>query len=302
MDTLYILENFGFLPFRRVENGKTRVHLTLRFNIDLHIDSSPGNYGYNLVTHAHTDHYGHCNMKNPNAIASEETVTILEAATSGVFSGKCFEVGEKFEIEGLKIKTYPTEHISGSSAFLIESNSRVLVTGDVKDYSSLPECDVLVTEATYGKPEDLFNEEIDKVISEANESIYGVYPIGKAQRVARILKKEGFSFSAEEKIERICNSLGIGCDEEGDVRLVSPKSLQNIRGKRFILTAQRFYWYPRIVVSDHLDYAGIKNMIEHCNPVHVIFYHGNPSRTLCEEIKEMGIGVTLLKQLERIRV
>jgi len=302
MDTLYILENFGFLPFRRIENGKTRVHLSLRFNVDLHIDSSPSNSGYNLITHAHTDHYGHCNMKNQNAIASEETVTILQASTSRDFLGRYFRLGESLRIDELKIKTYPTEHISGSSAFLIDFNSRVLVTGDVKDYSSLPKCDVLVTEATYGKPDDIFAEEIDRVVREANESVYGVYPIGKAQRVARILNEAGYSVSAEEKIRRICHLLGIDCHPDGDVKLVSPKSLQRTRGRRFILTAQRFYRYPRIVVSDHLDYNGIVGMIEHCNPEHVIFYHGNPSNKLCEEIKNMGIGVTLLRDLERIRI
>lgn len=302
MDTLYILENFGFLPFRRIENGKTRVHLSLRFDVDFHIDSSPSNSGYNLITHAHTDHYGHCNMKNRNAIASEETATILEAATSGEFFGRCFDLGETLKFDELRVKTYPTEHIPGSSAFLIDSNSKVLVTGDVKDYSDLPECDVLVTEATYGKPEDIFSEEIDRVIDEANKSVYGVYPIGKAQRVARILNEAGYKVSAEERIRLICHSLGIDCHSDGDVKLVSPKSLQRSEGKKFILTAQRFYWYPRIVVSDHLDYSGIIGMIEHCDPEHVIFYHGKPSNKLCEEIESMGIGVTLLKNLERIRV
>jgi putative mRNA 3-end processing factor len=243
-------------------------------------------------------------MRNPNAIASKETASILEATTSREFSGSVFEVGENIEVDGLKMKTYPTEHIYGSSAFFIESESRVLVTGDVKNYSKLPKCDVLVTEATYGNPEDIFEEEIEKVVDEAKHSTYGVYPIGKAQRIAEILNRAGYYVSAEPKIHKICNSLGINVEngDEADVKLVSPRSLQNTWGRRYILTAQRFYWYPRIVVSDHLDYNGIVGMIEHCNPEHVIFYHGKPSNRLCEEIKCMGVGVTLLQQLERIRV
>ncbi|MFW6127764.1 MAG: MBL fold metallo-hydrolase RNA specificity domain-containing protein [Halobacteriota archaeon] len=287
-----------------MEKGKTRVHLTLRFETDLHIDSSSGAEGYNLITHAHTDHYGQNNMNNPRAVASHHTASILETTTSRKFSGMCFQVGNRIDLDGLKIQTYPTKHIPGSCAFMINSSSKVLVTGDVKDYSQLPQCDVLVTEATYGSPQDNFQEELEKVVDEAVDSTYGVYPIGKAQRVTRILSEAGYMVSAEEKIARLCSSLGIECSynqSEGDVNLVSPRSLRDISGKKFMLTAQRFY-YPRIVVSDHLDYEGIKNMVEHCNPEHVLFYHGKPSEHLCQEIKDMGIDVTLLSHLEKIRV
>lgn len=40
-------------------------------------------------------------------------------------------------------------------------------TGDVKDYSQLPQCNVLVTEATYGSPKDNFREELEKLVDEA---------------------------------------------------------------------------------------------------------------------------------------
>ncbi|MFO7966714.1 MAG: MBL fold metallo-hydrolase [Archaeoglobaceae archaeon] len=295
------------MPFKRVEKGKTRVHLTLRFETDLHVDSSSGADGYNLITHAHTDHYGQNNMKNPRAVTSDQTASILETTTCRDFSGKCFEVGDKIDLDGVKINTYPTEHIPGSCAFLVNSSSRVLVTGDVKNYSQLPKCDVLVTEATYGSPRDVFQEELEKLVGEAVKSTYGVYPIGKAQRVTRILNEAGYRVCAEEKIASICSSLGIECthnedgDEDGDVNLVSPRSLKDVDGKKFMLTAQRFY-YPRIVVSDHLDYGGIKAMIEHCDPEQVVFYHGKPSEKLIQEIEDMGKGVTLLSHLEKIRV
>ncbi len=291
------------MPFKRVEKGKTRVHLTLRFETDLHIDSSSGADGYNLITHAHTDHYGQNNMKNPRAVASDRTASILETTTCRDFSGMCFQVGDRIDLDGLNINTYSTKHIPGACAFLVSSSSKVLVTGDVKDYSQLPKCDVLVTEATYGSPRDVFQEELEKLVGEAIESTYGVYPIGKAQRVTRILNEAGYRVSAEEKIASICSSLGIECtqDGNGDVNLVSPRNLKEINGKKFMLTAQRFY-YPRIVVSDHLDYGGIKDMVEHCDPEQVVFYHGKPSEQLVQEIEGMGKGVTLLSDLEMIRV
>lgn len=304
MDQIQICQEFGFLPFRRIENGKRRVHLTLRFesDADFHIDSSTGKKGYNLITHAHTDHYGQNNMKNGQAVASYETARILEAYTRREFKGKCFDVGETIDFEETKVRTYSTKHMHGSTAFLFNGKSKVLVTGDVKDYSGLPRCDVLVTEATYGSPEHVFEEELDKLVESAMDSSFGVYPIGKAQRVAELLVESGLDVGAEEKIKYICNSLGIDVHEDGDVNLISPRSLYTVKGRKYILTAQNFYNVPRIVVSDHVDYNGILGMVEHCKPQHVLFYHGKPSEQLCDCIEEMGIGVTTLPEIGGLRV
>lgn len=302
MNSLEILEVFNFLPFRRANGIRTKPHLTLRFkDVDFHIDSSKGS-GFNLITHAHSDHYGSSNMANPNAVASVETARILKATTSKKFSGITFKIGDTLNLGGIKIRTYPTEHMHGSTAFLIESETRVLVTGDVKDYRKLPKCDVLVTEATYGSPEHVFEDEIHKLVNEAKGSTFGVYPIGKAQRVASILLENGYAVKAEEKIERICRAIGIDVEEDGDVCLVSPRTLWSVRGKKYILTAQKFYRLPRIVISDHVDYEGLIGMIEHCDAEHVIFYHGKPSPDLLRDVKEMGKSVTLLNQLDRLSI
>jgi len=292
MNSLYFLENFGFLPFRRKGNRSVKPHLTLRFNsdviVDFHVDSYKGvpnvpndDYRfYNLITHAHSDHYGQNNLSNENALASLETAKILSAIAGKRFSGRTFRLGDKFEIEGLKIKTYNTKHIFGSTAFLIESDYKILITGDVKDFSSLPKCDVLITEATYGSPDFVFEDEIEKLIDNAENSTFGVYPVGKAQRTAKILTENGYDVNASQRISRLCKLFGIDVSEDADVNLVSPRRLSECQGKRYILTAQRFYRWPRIVISDHLDFLGILDMIDHCNPEHVIFYHGKPTEAL----------------------
>ncbi|MEM0330279.1 MAG: MBL fold metallo-hydrolase RNA specificity domain-containing protein, partial [Archaeoglobaceae archaeon] len=66
----------------------------------------------------------------------------------------------------------------------------------------------------------------------------------------------------------------------------------------YILTAQRYYRHPRIVISDHMDYRGIIAMVEHCKAEHVIFYHGKPSIKLKEELAEMGITCSTLKDID----
>ncbi len=286
-----------------MRGSRTAPHLSLRFReVEFHIDTSRGYDGFNLITHAHSDHYGIRNISNPSAIASVETAMILQEISGKEFKGMTFRTGERFEIDGLKVSTYRTGHMHGSSAFLINSESKVLVTGDVRDYSHLPECDVLICEATYGSPEHVFEEEIHRVIEEANNSTYGVYPIGKAQRVGRILHEYGIAFSADRKIRRLCHLFGIETAEEGEVHLTSTRNIFGMTGRKFILTAQKFYRLPRIVVSDHLDYRGIIGMIHHCNPSAVIFYHGKPTHELIEEVKDMGIPTSTLSDLDRVQI
>ncbi len=289
MDSLEIAETYGFLPYRR----RFKPHLSIRFDgIDFHIDSSPGR-GWNLITHAHSDHYGTRNMKNRFAVASNETARILEVVAGERFSGITFSIGDILNISGLKVKTYPTHHIHGAVAFMIED---VLITGDVKDWRDLPKCSVLITEATYAHPSHVFDDEIDKLIAVAEEgAVLGAYPIGKAQRVAEILNDAGLDFRVDRKIERICRALNLKVGDSGTL-IVPPKKLSRYGG--YILTAQRFYRWPRIVLSDHIDYRGILRMVEHCKAEHVIFYHGNPSKALKNELAEMGVTCSSLRDID----
>lgn len=122
----------------------------------------------------------------------------------------------------------------------------------------------------------------------------------KAQRIGKLLNENGIAFSAEEKIARLCRLFGIEVAEQGEVHLTTTRKIYEYRGKKYILTAQRFYRLPRIVVSDHLDYRGLIEMVEHCGPEAVIFYHGKPTSRLLEDIRGMGVEVATLNDLERL--
>ena len=301
MNSLDFSEFFGFYPFRRSWGSRLRPHFSFSYSgITFHVDSSKGRAGeINLITHAHTDHYGQRNVRNRFALASVETAKILEACC-GEFAGRTFEVGRTIAIktaEGcVRVRTYPTHHMHGSSAFLFDNG--LLITGDVKDYRSLPKCRVLVTEATYGSSCHVFRDEIDRLMRVERGSILGAYPIGKAQRAAEILGNAGYEVRVEGKGRVVCETLGIEVCERGDVVITSPRELGNHSGRKYVLTAQSFYRYPRIVLSDHLDYEGILRMIEHCDPEHVLFYHGKPGEDLIEEVRGMGYGVSTLDSLD----
>jgi putative mRNA 3-end processing factor len=295
-DILY--EHFGFFPFRRRWGSKFRPHFSFKYSgITWHVDSSRGRNGeVNLITHAHTDHHGQKNIENPFALASKETATILEVCC-GKFVGKTFNVGKSVKVKvgdvRVKVKTYPTHHILGASAFLLGD---ILITGDIKAYTDLPKCKVLVTEATYGSPEYIFEDEIDKLVN-VDEATLGAYPIGKSQRAAQILLNAGREVCVEGRAGEICRKLGIDISDSGDVVLTTPRELKYKTGNRYVLTAQKFYRFPRIVVSDHLDYTGLIETVEHCNPEFVFFYHGKPSEKLIHDVEEMGCHVILLDDL-----
>ncbi len=293
MEILEIAEKTGVLFYRRRYGNGFRPHISMRIDgVDFHIDTSPGR-GYNIITHAHTDHHGLRNIKNFRAIASCETSVILSAISGENFRGIVHEIGEKLEIKGIEIDTFPTSHMDGSSAYFFRDYG-ILVTGDVKRFEKLPECEILVTEATYGHPSNRFVDEIDRVVESARKGLeLGAYPIGKAQRVARILVSNDVGFRVEdERISKLCSVLGIE-HEEGDARIIPPKKVVN----GYVLSAQTFY-RNRIVFSDHIDYRGIIELIDHCSPSYVIFYHGNPTRKLLQDAESMGTRSLTLKDVD----
>lgn len=155
--------DLGVEPLRRVNSrGGLAPHLFVRFDSHLFcVDTSrspkacvqPDAY---LITHAHSDHYGKSAMLSPRALASKETARALEIRYDKEYKGRTFSVGESVLIGDVEVKTYPTGHTIGATAFYWETEvgTKVLATGDVKDYSHLPRCDFLITEANYGDPWD----------------------------------------------------------------------------------------------------------------------------------------------------
>ncbi len=292
MELLDIAEKFNVLIYRRKYGNGFRPHFSMRINeVDFHIDSSPGK-GFTIITHAHSDHHGLRNLKNLRAIASQETATILSAISDERYRGMIHSIGERLNLKGIRINTYNTGHIDGSTAYFFRDNG-ILVTGDVKDFSHLPRCDVLITEATYGHPSYVFEDEVERVIEAARLGVeLGAYPVGKAQRVARILSENEIGFKASGKIKKICDALGIE-HSDGEARIVSPREVSD----GYVLSAQRFY-RKRIVFSDHIDYRGIVELVDYCNPEYVLFYHGNPTEKLIHEVEEMGVKALTLRDIK----
>jgi putative mRNA 3-end processing factor len=112
-----------------------------------------------------------------------------------------YAYNEPFYINDVKISFHPAGHIPGSAQIRIEYKGEVwCISGDYKvtnDNVSAPfesvECDVFVTECTFGAPKYVFPEQ-QQVYTEINEwwennakqgvtSVIMAYSLGKAQRI-----------------------------------------------------------------------------------------------------------------------
>ncbi len=255
-------------------------------------------------------------MLSERAIASVETARALEIRYDRKFKGRTFHVGESIMVGDVVVGTYPTGHTIGSAAFGWETEvgTSVLVTGDVKDYSALPRCDFLVSEANYGDPWDpscIFEDDIGGFY-EALESgaSFGAYAFGKAQRAVALIRAMGYkdeigmdSQSLILTMELMKDAAGPLTEVNGDVtNVVTPWNLGQVRCKnKYFLTGRRDTSYPTIRLSDHLDFRGLMRMIEHISPKEVLVYHpeGERASLLAHHLQQCGMETTSLDMIEK---
>lgn len=174
--------------------------------IDVYIDP-PEPQARAIITHGHADHarYGHGAV-----LATPDTIAVMKTRYGEDAAGRWEELpfGEKREVDGVTISLHPAGHILGSAQVLMEhSGQRIVVTGDYKrlpdrtaQQFELVECDLLVTEATFGLP--VFqhpkpSDEIGRLLRSAQNfperaHVIGCYALGKAQRVISLLRESGY--------------------------------------------------------------------------------------------------------------
>jgi putative mRNA 3-end processing factor len=254
-------------------------------------------------------------MLSPRAIASVETARALEIRYDHKFQGRIFQVGESILVGDVEIKTHPTGHTIGSAAYSweTETGGRVLVTGDVKDYHSLPRCDFLVSEANYGDPYDpscIFQDDLAG-FWEALQSgaSFGAYAFGKAQRAVSLMRAMGYKdeIGMDERslvlTRELMGSIAGPLTEVNDSgsNVVVPWNLHQLRGRnKYLLTGRRDTSYPTIQLSDHLDFRGLMKMIEHVSPREALVYHpeGERASLLAHHLRECGLETTSLDLIE----
>ena len=195
-----------------------------------------------LVTHGHADH---ARPGHGSVLATAETLAIMDARCGAGHSKskQAIAYGEIIVRSGVRVRFEPAGHVLGSAQIVVEaSGMRIVVSGDYKRQtdptcaSFLPvDCDVFVTEATFGLP--VFQHpdaggEIDRLLASIAQSperthLVGAYSLGKAQRVIRLLREAEydqpiFIHGAAEALCQIYEDHGV---KLGELRLATDDSL-----------------------------------------------------------------------------
>lgn len=321
------LFDLGVLPLRHRTGRGFKPHVSLVFNagrrlifaIDTTNMQSPQPDAY-LITHAHSDHHGKSAMLSEKAVCSEETARALEILYGREYAGRTFKIGETINICSVDIKTYPTHHTIGSTAFYWENEvgTKILVTGDVKDAKDLPECDLLVTEANYGDYEDPdchFKDDIgafkEAVRASSEDMAFGAYAFGKAQRAVKLLRELGYSGEIGMDSMSLALTEGLmentgplaGLENNCGIRIVTPAEIPGLQAsKKFILTGRHDYKFPTIHISDHMDVNGLISMVHQCAPEAVITYHpgGHRALSLAAYLNKEGVYALALQQINTV--
>ncbi len=299
------LIDLGVMVFREKNSrGSFKPHLSVKFRssegklVTFSIDTTrtPSKYqqpdAY-LITHAHSDHNGRSAMLSELSVCSDKTALALEIRHQRKYKGRTFKVGDSIELSGVNVRTFPNFHTVGSTSFMWENENgtRILVTGDVKDASMLPGCDVLITEANYGDPGDAtcyFDDDImgfQSALNEKQSIAFGAYAFGKAQRAVEMMRQFGYdgniamdeqSLSLTKTLLENAGQLScIGEDCIGNISVVPPWDLDRLPSgvSKFVMTGRNDYRYPAIQISDHLDARGLVGMVMDLDPEYTVVYH-----------------------------
>jgi putative mRNA 3-end processing factor len=160
-----------------------------------------------IITHGHADH---ARSGHGAVLATPETIAIMKARY-GEDCARSFDplpYGEVRQVDGVTVSLHPAGHILGSAQVRLEYQGQVIVvTGDYKrlpDRTAAPfelvECDLLVTEATFGLPVFQHPAPLDEIARLLRSiasfpdraHVIGCYALGKAQRVISLLREAGY--------------------------------------------------------------------------------------------------------------
>jgi len=278
-----------------------------------------------LITHGHSDH---ARSGHGAVMATRETLRIMAARYGEGFAGSetVARFGEAVRIGDVTVQFHPAGHVLGSAQIAVEAKGmRIVASGDYKrrrDPTCAPfepvKCDVFITEATFGlpvfrHPDD--GHEIHKLLASLasfpeRAHLVGAYALGKAQRVIRRLREEGYDrtiyiHGALEKLCRLYEEEGIdlgplapatvesgrranGADFAGAVVVGPPSAFADRWARRFPdpvscfasgwmsirqRAKQRGVELP-LIISDHCDWAELTGTIGEIAPAEVWVTHG----------------------------
>ncbi|UCE81393.1 MAG: hypothetical protein JSV94_02975 [Methanobacteriota archaeon] len=277
----------------------------------------------NLVSHAHADHVPAA-MGNAPIVCSHATLDLIRL--------------RRKKVEGIYERTVTVleaGHVPGSSMFIVDADhDKTMYTGDFCtrrkrhiEPATPRQCDVLVMETTYGRPEyefprhndtvDAIRDWVDAVLRSGSNAVLFAYPLGKAQELCFELR--GYPIRLQGTIAEINrvlaahgHELHVTCDVEDHVDkrpfVYITSGLGSERGKvdsmiedgakaasfsgwslkRFMVRSTRRR-IETFPLSDHCDFNESMEFVRRCGPTKVYTTHGF-AREFARSVKsELGI-------------
>ncbi|MEM1264898.1 MAG: ligase-associated DNA damage response exonuclease [Pseudomonadota bacterium] len=273
-----------------------------------------------LITHGHGDH---ARAGHGAVLATRRTLDIMALRYGAEFAGRAEAAEGVVQFGEVSVAFHPAGHILGSAQIAVEQGGlRIVAAGDYKrgtDPTAEPfvpvAADVFITEATFGLP--VFRhpdpkEEIQKLLTSLRQfperaHLVGVYALGKAQRVLRLLRDAGYgeTIYLHGALERLCRYYedeGVALGPlapatvergqkgtfAGQIILGPPSAFAAKWAQRFpepliafasgwmtirARTRQRGVELP-LVISDHADWDELTATIEEVDPAEVWVTHG----------------------------
>ena len=297
-----------------------------------------------VVTHGHADH---ARPGNQAVLATAETLAIMRTRYGAQAGGSLqpLAYGETVDLGGVRLSLVPAGHVLGSAQAVLEwRGQRVVVSGDYKRRPdptcagfAVTACDVFVTEATFGLP--VFRHppdagEIGKLLSSLaafpeRSHLVGVYGLGKAQRVMKLLRQAGYGrplylHGALQGLTELYASFGVDCGPllpvtgvdkaalKGEIVLAPPASLNDRWSRRLPdpVTAMASGWMGvrarakqrgvelPLILSDHADWDELTRTLEEVGAPEVWVTHGN-EEALVHYARGRGIRARALALIGR---
>jgi len=262
-----------------------------------------------LVSHAHADHVA----RHETVLCTPETAALMRRRRGQGLTYIERRYGERTAVGDVHVTLLPAGHILGSAMALVEgAGGSVLYTGDVRPEGGLTcppaepaPADVLVMEATFGRPEHRFppaGKTRQALVAFARETleagatpVFLAYALGKAQEVMTALCLAEVPVAAHGAVWGMCDvyrSFGHrfsgsrrfgGRGRPGAALVVPPQSRREVRIPGALRVAAVTGWGDRALgpgidrvfrLSDHADYDGLLALAAAVRPKRIHVVHG----------------------------
>lgn len=294
-----------------------------------------------VVTHGHSDH---ARAGHGAVLATPQTLAIMAERYGQDFARTTQAVGygQTVDHAGVEIRLVPAGHVLGSAQAVVRhAGLTMVVSGDYKrrpDPTCAPfepvACDVFVSEATFGLP--VFRHpddrgEIRKLLKSREQfpertHLVGAYALGKAQRVIKLLRLEGYDrpiyvHGAMQRLNALYEAHGVDLGElrpatverggsglAGEIVVAPPSALQDRWARRFAdpvtcfasgwmqvraRARQRGVELP-LILSDHADWDELTATASEIRPGELWITHGR-EEALCRWAELNGLKARALR-------